>query len=215
MSTAEYIKFNEELDKSRNLSNIENFYNDWAGRYDETMNNNMAPVNSRSTQLLAKYMEKKDGMTILDIPCGTGLTGQALVETGFTSIDGYDLSEGMIKIAKQKKIYRKLSKGCISDKEKLNCLDQTYDGLICVLGISHGHIEYDNALREFIRVLKPNGYMVYIINLSSYDIIEVLKFQTMLMEQKKVDLVLFEKDKYYEKDEGKYVDCLLCVMKKV
>ena len=50
----------------------------------------------------------------LDLGCGTGLGGEALIEK-VTVLDGIDLSEQMIALARAKKIYRKLYAGHIID----------------------------------------------------------------------------------------------------
>ena len=76
---------------------------------------------------------------ILDVPCGTGLTGLQLHSVGFKNIDGVDLSDDMIKQAKQKGIYRHLFKDCITETSGLSCEDEIYDACISWFNTgSHG-----------------------------------------------------------------------------
>jgi len=51
---------------------------------------------------------------ILDAGCGTGLVGVALAERGARSIDGVDLSPGMIAKAKETGVYRRLAPADLS-----------------------------------------------------------------------------------------------------
>ena len=46
---------------------------------------------------------------VLDFGCGTGLSGQALAEAGFQTIDGLDLSPEMLDRAAERAVYRSLS----------------------------------------------------------------------------------------------------------
>jgi len=47
---------------------------------------------------------------VLDMGCGTGLVGQALVNNKFEKITGVDCSEGMLEEAEKKDIYTSLNK---------------------------------------------------------------------------------------------------------
>lgn len=60
----------------------------------------------------------------LDLGCGTGLGGEALIEK-VAVLDGIDLSEQMIALARAKKIYRKLYAGHIVDF--LQSSNESYD----------------------------------------------------------------------------------------
>ena len=61
---------------------------------------------------LASRVER--GQQVLDIGCGTGLSGEALRQAGFTTIDGTDFSEEMINAAATKDIYRALIRGDVN-----------------------------------------------------------------------------------------------------
>lgn len=51
---------------------------------------------------------KDKNSEIIDIGCGTGLSGQETILKGFDNIDGSDFSKKMLEQAKLKKIYRSL-----------------------------------------------------------------------------------------------------------
>jgi len=208
------LKFHDELDKSRvSHEKIATFYDEWAESYDEIIESSSTHINNIASNTLYKYYESKENIQILDVPCGSGVTGKALHDTGFRVIDGYDISQGMIDVAKEKKLYRHLGQGCISEKESLSCANNSYDGLICVQGITKGHIELKDALKEFIRVLKPNGIMVYTVNMV-FTIDYIMELHKQYFLDGKLELVSLEKRFYYEK-RGEKLDCYFCVMKKL
>jgi len=47
---------------------------------------------------------------VLDLGCGTGLVGQALIDNKFEKITGVDCSEGMLQEAEKKDVYTVLNK---------------------------------------------------------------------------------------------------------
>lgn len=84
---------------------VEDLYDAWAQSYDEELTENGYATPAR----LARAM-RLTGCTgpVLDIGCGTGLSGEALRAEGFDTIDGTDLSDGMLDVARAKGIYRSL-----------------------------------------------------------------------------------------------------------
>ena len=63
------------------------------------MNNYATP--QRCAEALRKYLKDKN-FHILDIGCGTGLSGQEILNVGFNNVDGSDFSENMLYEAKKK-----------------------------------------------------------------------------------------------------------------
>ena len=83
-------------------------YDQWADRYDSDITQNQYRTPARIAAALARHLEDKQA-PILDFACGTGLSGQALHDAGFTCIDGVDLSEKMLSKALAKGVYRSLT----------------------------------------------------------------------------------------------------------
>ena len=82
-------------------------YRDWADTYDNELAHNEYTTPIRTAKALTKFVSNKS-TSILDFGCGTGLSAEALISCGFSNIDGIDISNEMIEIAREKRIYRNL-----------------------------------------------------------------------------------------------------------
>ena len=98
---------------------------------------------------------------IIDIGCGTGLSGQEIILKGFINIDGSDFSKKMLDEAKLKNIYRGLF---TLDLNKNNFkLDKSYDAIIAAGVISPNHAKPE-CLKNCLNHLKPNGIIIFSLN---------------------------------------------------
>jgi len=82
-------------------------YDRWADTYDAELTENGYATPARVARMLAGRCALD--APVLDFGCGTGLSGQALAEAGFTVIDGTDPSAPMLERARAKGVYRQLS----------------------------------------------------------------------------------------------------------
>ena len=104
---------------------------------------------------------------ILDVGCGSGVSGKCLQKAGFQgNIDGVDPSQGMLEKAKNLSVYRELQIGKITDDEKLKFNDGCYDAIFCIGAVAGGFISIKNAIPEFLRLLRKGGIAVYTISQS-------------------------------------------------
>lgn len=96
-------------------------YDDWSESYEAEVARNGYATPGRCARALAAALPDKT-VPILDFGCGTGLFGQALRSSGFTRIDGVDLSADMLAQARTKQIYTNLAQidadGPIPDSTK-------------------------------------------------------------------------------------------------
>jgi len=67
---------------------------------------------TKIAQQLSEYLTSSEA-SVLDLGCGTGLTGVYLAAAGYLNLDGIDLSADMIRVAGQRRIYRELVVGDI------------------------------------------------------------------------------------------------------
>ena len=100
----------------------------------------------------------RPGDTVLDLGCGTGLTGVYLGGVGGTLV-GVDLSAGMIERARRHGIYTHLRQGDLREELRETAAD-SYD---CV--IANDVFIYVGDISEVIpstfRVLRPGGALIF------------------------------------------------------
>ena len=115
-------------------------------------------------QFMGETYKQKE---ILDVGCGSGVSGKCLQKAGFQgNIDGVDPSQGMLEKAKNLSVYRELQIGKITDDEKLKFNDGCYDAIFCIGAVAGGFISIKNAIPEFLRLLRKGGIAVYTISQS-------------------------------------------------
>ena len=78
-------------------------YEAWADTYDSELGKNGYQQPFRCAQALKAMMP--EASNVLDIGCGTGLSGDALKNAGFSNIDGCDFSPAMLEKAELTKAY--------------------------------------------------------------------------------------------------------------
>lgn len=134
-------------------------YDEWAKTYDVDVLH--AGVDYVGPTVTAHAVVAADGNitgSILDAGCGTGLVGVALSQVGAKSIDGIDISPGMLEVARRTGVYNDLS---IVDMSKvIEKQNQSYDVITCVGIFTEGHVGPVPALQELVRVVKTNGLVV-------------------------------------------------------
>ena len=105
-------------------------------------------------QLKTSFGDQRFGLKILDAGAGTGIVGEYLKDLGYTNTDALDISQEMLDIARDKKVYKKLICAPISD-QKINDIESDYyDALISSAAIGIGHVK-PCGFEEILRVVKP------------------------------------------------------------
>jgi len=137
------------------------FYDRWAEVYDRDLGETEYQQPKRCAEALFEI--SNDSQTkILDVGCGTGLSGLALREKGYADLDGCDLSQGMLDKASHLEIYDRLFT-CNLNEPPLDVGDASYDAATAVGVFSFGHIMPD-AVDEILRVVKPGGHIIIGLN---------------------------------------------------
>lgn len=141
-------------DGSTSSGQLKQIYDDWATNYDDNLKSWDYRAPAHAARMLSGTIPANS--VVLDVGCGTGLTGQALRAAGFTGpVDGVDLSPASLKKAEERDVYRTLSPVDLQALP-LPLADDCYDAVLCV-GVLTYVPESENVLREFARVVRPGG----------------------------------------------------------
>lgn len=130
-------------------------YDEMAPTYDDTLLHDwgyQAPAVAAG--LLARYVDLKS--TILDVGCGTGLTGQELKRVGFETLRGVDISAPSLENAARKAVYDSLLRTDLL--KPLPFANNSFAGAVCIGVLSY--ITGDGLFREMCRVVRPGGALV-------------------------------------------------------
>ncbi len=156
------------LDEAYNLTDANTpeqtkaLYDAWAEHYDtELMDEQHYVMPARAAAALAAHLADRDA-AVLDIGCGTGLSGAALVEQGFANLDGCDLSPGMLARARELNIYGRLFEADLT-KPPLDVPDYKYDAVTVVGAFSFAHVPV-SAMDDILRTVRPGGYFLITTN---------------------------------------------------
>ena len=116
-----------------------------------------------TSETFNKYQKNKN-IEIFDAGCGTGLVAVELKKMGYQNFYGADISQKLLDLAPQG-LYKSLER--IDLNKKLIYEDNKFDSVFCVGTFTFGHVKPD-ALDEFIRITKNNGFICFTINVGVY-----------------------------------------------
>jgi len=115
----------------------------------------------RTVEMLSRYDVSSDA-TVLDVGCGTGLSGIALREAGYQTIDGCDYSDEMLQLARPLGVYGRLFWADLN-LPPIDVADESYDVATAVGIFAGGHLVVD-AMDEILRAVRPGGVYVAAMN---------------------------------------------------
>lgn len=154
---------NDSLDPNINKIDV---YNKWAEHYDayvESLDYN-GPKNIVSNfQKILKNnnVNNNKELKILDFGCGTGKVGEEI--KNFINIpyflEGIDISENMLEIAKQKNVYNKITNLDLT-KEKYN---EKYDVILSSGVFLEGHVDICNINKLYNLLNNKKGIIMFTI----------------------------------------------------
>lgn len=128
-------------------------YDLWSESYDSTAN----PVVAMDSRHTIKMLAPGPGELILDAGCGTGRNLSQLLSAASKPV-GIDFSPGMLRVARRN--FPDVPIALADLEQSLPFENETFDAVLCALIGEHLN-EMSAAFREFHRVLKPGGRLVF------------------------------------------------------
>lgn len=151
------------LDKVYGLQGADDtktLYEDWATTYDAEVKANGYATPERCVKALSAIAGDKTA-PLLDLGCGTGLSGEAFHAAGFTTIDGTDFSPEMLQVAKRKGVYRTLTVGDLLTPIPAQPGDYAHMAAVGVFSPGHAPAE---MIEQVIALLPKGGGFVFSLN---------------------------------------------------
>lgn len=153
--------------EARTTDETRDLYDRWAETYDtELIEENDYAQPRRCASMLTRFLANRDA-EILDVGCGTGLSGAALLDAGYRTVDGCDFSPGMLAKARGAGLYRRLFEADLN-APPLDAGDGAYGAAVAVGVFSFSHVHPD-ALDEILRVLAPGAPLIIGLNEHFFD----------------------------------------------
>jgi predicted TPR repeat methyltransferase len=147
----------KDLDKLGTAEETRSFYDRWAETYDTHVARSGYAAPLRAAAALAAQAPDRTA-ALLDVGCGTGMSGAALRDAGFTTIDGVDFSEGMLAKAREKGIYRTLFRADLTTEWPFAA--GAYPLIAAVGSIGPGHLPAI-LIDRIVAALPPGGLFVF------------------------------------------------------
>lgn len=143
----------------------QDLYDQWASDYDQHLLEDFGYLSPLvAARALAEEIDQRDG-EIIDFGCGTGLVGMALRQQGFDTVDGVDISTGMLERAREKNAYRELIQADLT--QALEIETGRYQAGFCVGSMGAGHVGAQHC-SELLRCIAPGGLFIICINAMHY-----------------------------------------------
>ena len=136
-------------------------YDEWSQSYEQDLVGDLGYTGHLIAANALAGIAPDKAASIIDIGCGTGLVGQELTALGYTHIDGIDIAEEMLNVARPKAIYGKLVWG---DLMKTTTIETgAYQAAVCAGSFAPGHLGPE-CYPEIIRMVQPGSPIVIFMN---------------------------------------------------
>jgi ubiquinone/menaquinone biosynthesis C-methylase UbiE len=147
---------NHDLDHAYSIegpAGAKALYDSWAETYDSSFGERHGYVAPR--EIARIFQTLTDGNEpVLDIGAGTGLVAEHLADL---TVDGIDISEGMLAQAKGKGLYRNHILADLT--QTLPIKDASYGGFVSCGTFTHGHVGPE-VFPELMRIARPGALFV-------------------------------------------------------
>ncbi len=147
----------QQVYRAGSLDELREAYDNWASSYDAQISVDYGYCGHERVIAQVRPL-LSDNAIIIDAGAGSGLVGEAAIAAGFKTIDGFDLSAGMLEIAHARDVYRDLRVGVLG--EPLTYGTDTYDAAVSAGVFTPGHAPA-HSFNEIIRIVSPGGLICF------------------------------------------------------
>jgi predicted TPR repeat methyltransferase len=145
------------------VAELEDSYDGWAPGYEADLLAAGYRLPAIAAGLAGRYLPLET-TPILDAGCGTGFIGEALAVLGYQGLEGLDLSEGMLEVARSKNIYDAVHQGRLG--AALDLPDGRFEAVLAIGVLTQGHAAAE-SFDELLRVIRPGGHMIFSIRVDN------------------------------------------------
>ena len=132
-------------------------YADWAASYDRDTVRDGYHLPFTIAAWVARHVAPGAG-PLLDAGCGSGLSGPVLAALGYSEIEGLDLSDEMLALARSRGSYKRVSKAELG--RPLPWPDGHFAAFLSTGVVTAGHAPA-SALDELARITRPGGFGIF------------------------------------------------------
>lgn len=145
-------------DYSTESHTVERDYDTFAkgGEYDDTFEQWGYVGPETAAAITRNYVPRAS--LVLDAACGSGLTGTALKNLGYSHVVGIDISAALLEIAEQTAAYEWVQRVDMQSFP-LPFADDAFDAVTFIGALTY--FETCEVLRELCRIVRPGGHIVF------------------------------------------------------
>jgi len=173
------------------------YYNKLADTYDADFAQGLGYALPDAVADVYRARVNPEDTPTVDIGCGTGLMGKALMSADLT-MDGIDISEAMLSHSRKTGTYRDLLNvdltGDITD------LSNKYGAVISSGTFTHGHLGPD-VLVQLLSMAKPGGLFVIAINQTHYESKGFDEAVNVLVKAERINALMSEQVNIYNRTD--------------
>ena len=140
-------------------SATDDYYSRWASSYDDELTRQGYLTPRRCADALKRFVASDDA--VLDIGCGTGLSGTALAAVGFSNVTGTDVNPEMLAVAVKAGMYQDT---WLTDVAKPFPFVPGAYAAIAAVGVIGVGAAPPSLLGQALDALKPGGHLVFSYN---------------------------------------------------
>ncbi len=156
MGDSERSKRLQNVFSARDNRELASSYDEWAKDYEDDMLSLGYAIPAVAAGFVGRHVPL--GGTVLDAGAGTGMFGSILRVLGYEDLVGIDISERMLEKAGEKDAYRGLHLMVLG--EPLGFDNGSFSAAVSVGVFTTNHAPPE-ALEELVRVVEPEGWVIF------------------------------------------------------